>query len=385
MRSWRIIHSWSSLICTLFLLMLCVTGLPLIFQKEIYRAWIDGPPPPLSRVAADTPRLPIDRIVAIAKAHYPDHDVTFVFGLENEEPRLKIGLEREADDHDVALQMDARTGAVLFDSAAEARPDKGLNVMNYMAQLHIYMMVPGWGGYVLGMMGVLFVVALVSGAVLYGPYTRKQDFGAVRNGRGSRIHWLDLHNLLGMAALAWLTVVGVTGSLHTLEDLLDARWKSQIRDSVVARKAATPTPSPDRYAPLGKMVEAVRLAIPPDRQIVSALYPAHGPVGDHYFFFWTKGTGALGARVFAPVIVDAVSGEIASAEPFPWYLRALYVMRPLHFGDYGGLPLKIIWAVFDLLAIIVLGSGVYLWLARKRWRVRDRGECSDVRRGTVSA
>jgi uncharacterized iron-regulated membrane protein len=48
----------------------------------------------------------------------------------------------------------------------------------------------------------------------------------------------------------------------------------------------------------------------------------------------------------------------------PWYVTALFVSQPLHFGDYGGMPLKIIWAVLDVLTIIVLGSGLYLWLRR---------------------
>jgi uncharacterized iron-regulated membrane protein len=48
----------------------------------------------------------------------------------------------------------------------------------------------------------------------------------------------------------------------------------------------------------------------------------------------------------------------------PWYLQALELSRPLHFGDYGGLPLKIIWALLDLVTIMVLGSGIYLWIAR---------------------
>jgi uncharacterized iron-regulated membrane protein len=42
------------------------------------------------------------------------------------------------------------------------------------------------------------------------------------------------------------------------------------------------------------------------------------------------------------------------------------VSQPLHFGDYGGMPLKIIWALLDGLTIIVLGSGLYLWWARRR-------------------
>jgi hypothetical protein len=34
-RIWSVVHTWSSLISTLFLLLLCVTGLPLIFHHEI--------------------------------------------------------------------------------------------------------------------------------------------------------------------------------------------------------------------------------------------------------------------------------------------------------------------------------------------------------------
>jgi uncharacterized iron-regulated membrane protein len=44
----------------------------------------------------------------------------------------------------------------------------------------------------------------------------------------------------------------------------------------------------------------------------------------------------------------------------------LQVSRPLHFGDYGGLPLKIIWALLDIMTIVVLASGIYLWGARMR-------------------
>jgi uncharacterized iron-regulated membrane protein len=32
------------------------------------------------------------------------------------------------------------------------------------------------------------------------------------------------------------------------------------------------------------------------------------------------------------------------------------------------MPLKVIWAVLDILTIVVIGSGLYLWLARRRKR-----------------
>jgi uncharacterized iron-regulated membrane protein len=86
----------------------------------------------------------------------------------------------------------------------------------------------------------------------------------------------------------------------------------------------------------------------------------------HHYLIWTKGGTPLRARLFTPVLIDARTGALTAAVQMPWYLRALEVSRPLHFGDYGGLPLKIIWALLDLVTIVVLASGLYLWLSRRR-------------------
>jgi uncharacterized iron-regulated membrane protein len=97
----------------------------------------------------------------------------------------------------------------------------------------------------------------------------------------------------------------------------------------------------------------------------SVIFPG-SPFGSPYhYLIWTKGREALTSRLFSPVLVDARSGKLAAVVEMPWYLRALEVSRPLHFGDYGGVPLKILWALFDLATIIVLGSGLYLWLSRR--------------------
>ena len=47
-------------------------------------------------------------------------------------------------------------------------------------------------------------------------------------------------------------------------------------------------------------------------------------------------------------------------------MKALFLSQPLHFGDYGGLPLKFLWAGFDMVTIVVLVSGLWLWRLRGR-------------------
>ncbi|MOA48772.1 hypothetical protein D3C78_1715640 [compost metagenome] len=56
----------------------------------------------------------------------------------------------------------------------------------------------------------------------------------------------------------------------------------------------------------------------------------------------------------------------------PLYAKILFISQPLHFGDYGGLPLKIVWALLDVVSIVVLGSGLYLWLGRRKAPLEKR-------------
>jgi uncharacterized iron-regulated membrane protein len=73
-------------------------------------------------------------------------------------------------------------------------------------------------------------------------------------------------------------------------------------------------------------------------------------------------------------MVDAETGQLTAVRDLPWYLRALQVSRPLHFGDYGGLPMKTLWALLDGVTIVVLSSGLYLWLVRRKTPIEARLE-----------
>jgi uncharacterized iron-regulated membrane protein len=77
-----------------------------------------------------------------------------------------------------------------------------------MTELHIRLFAGLPGTLFLGAMDLLFVIAIVSGVVIYAPFMRKLDFGPVRKDRSARLKWLDLHNLLGIVTTTWLLLVG---------------------------------------------------------------------------------------------------------------------------------------------------------------------------------
>ncbi|MBA4752659.1 MAG: PepSY domain-containing protein, partial [Sphingopyxis sp.] len=77
----------------------------------------------------------------------------------------------------------------------------------------------------------------------------------------------------------------------------------------------------------------------------------------------------------------AETGRLTEIRDMPWYVKGLFLSVPLHFGDYGGMPLKIIWALLDIAAIVVLWTGLRLWFGRRRVPIEKRVE--ELRGGGV--
>lgn len=356
-KAWAWLHKWSSLVCTAFMLLLCITGLPLIFHHEI--GHLLGTEVEAREMPADTPRLSLDKVLAIARAEHPDRVVQYASQPEDSPYLWFVTMTptpAPTDDFR-SVAVDARTGEVY----ERPRVDQGF--MWVMFKLHVDLFAGLPGMLFLGLMGFLLLVAIVSGAVLYSPFMRKLDFGTVRCERRVRLKWLDLHNLLGIVTLVWLFVVGATGMVNTWADLMVKYWQHDQLSALLAPYQGQPTvPLAERGSVQVGLDKA--LAQLPGKELSFVAFPGTAYSSPHHTTFFLRGNEPLSARLLQPVLVDARTLAVTSSPELPWYLTALLVSQPLHFGDYGGLPMQILWAVLDIASIIVLGSGLYLWLRK---------------------
>lgn len=356
-KAWAWLHKWSSLVCTAFMLLLCITGLPLIFHHEI--GHLLGTEVEAREMPADTPRLSLDKVLAIARAEHPDRVVQYASQPEDSPDLWFVTMTptpAPTDDFR-SVAVDARTGEVY----ERPRVDQGF--MWVMFKLHVDLFAGLPGMLFLGLMGFLLLVAIVSGAVLYSPFMRKLDFGTVRCERRVRLKWLDLHNLLGIVTLVWLFVVGATGMVNTWADLMVKYWQHDQLSALLAPYQGQPTvPLAERGSVQVGLDKA--LAQLPGKELSFVAFPGTAYSSPHHTTFFLRGNEPLSARLLQPVLVDARTLAVTSSPELPWYLTALLVSQPLHFGDYGGLPMQILWAVLDIASIIVLGSGLYLWLRK---------------------
>jgi uncharacterized iron-regulated membrane protein len=95
-------------------------------------------------------------------------------------------------------------------------------------------------------------------------------------------------------------------------------------------------------------------------------FPGTAFSSQHHFAVFMRGNTPVTSKLIKPALIDARTGSLTDMRDMPWYVNMLFISQPLHFGDYGGMPLKILWAIFDVVTIFVLVSGLYLWFARRK-------------------
>jgi uncharacterized iron-regulated membrane protein len=361
-KTWYLVHKWSSLVCTAFLVMLCVTGLPLIFHDEIDSLTEEAPQLGMPGVGSsgEAPGLlPLDSMLAKALDARPG-EVPVFMAFANDQPSMTITTAPRPDSPATEMTIqhfDRSTGLAIGE-------DSGGGVMHFLLQLHTDMFLGLPGMLFLGAMGVLFVVAIVSGVVLYAPFMRKLDFGTLRTSRSARLKWLDYHNLLGVVALAWITVVGATGVINALATPILELWRANDLADMTREYAGKGALSPERYGSIDRAMAQARKVLP-DNNPQFIAFPGGSYSSSHHYAVFFQGDTPLTERLLTPALIDAETGAFTDARPMPWYNQALSLSQPLHFGDYGGLPLKLLWALLTVFTLIVLGSGIYLWLGKR--------------------
>lgn len=175
-----LIHKWTSLVCTVFLLLLCLTGLPLIFGEESSH-WLGiAVDPP--KMAGDQPRADLDLIVADATARRPGDLIQFA-SQDHDAPAwfVSMGVTPDAEESSGVFMYDARSGDLLHKVPFRQ------GIMHVMIKLHVDLFAGLPETLFLGSMGIVFAASVVSGVLLYGPSMRRLPFGTVRQVGSQRL------------------------------------------------------------------------------------------------------------------------------------------------------------------------------------------------------
>jgi len=348
-------HAAVGLAAAALLYVLCISGTLMVFHQEFTR-WEQPDVPEFDRV--DGAAVAVAAANALERAEGEPHDLFVRLPIAGM-PRLAFGVDGEAwyADHD-------------------GRPlgPKHNPWTEFIERLHYYLTLPDTAGLALvGFLGVLMTALVISGLLAHPRLFR--DAFKLRLGRNRLIGQTDTHNRIGVWAAPFHLVIAFTGAALGLAVTVATAMATLGGDSeplavfepifgAEPAEDARPASLPD----LARAVEAFERRYPElEPWYVSVHHPAtRGQATDllarhprRLIYGDTYQVDDAGRLTGNTGLSDGHLGQQVFA--------SLY---PLHFGTFGGLPVKLVYGVLGVLAGVMVASGGNVWLLKRRQRGR---------------
>ena len=233
-------------------------------------------------------------------------------------------------------------------------------------QLHLRFYFFGWQGRVVtGIFGLVLLLSAITGVFIYAPFMKGvwhsgRRWWQVRSDR-TQLAWSDVHKLVGIAALFFNVIIGATGAVLGLENL--QRFSPALATALHPSPGRYEVAACDQPAPLDQIVAAAER----DTAGLRATLVSFPSARQQFFTISGDLPGRLRAAGSSWVAVDACARVLdrfdareasMTASTYQW-------MEPLHFGDWGGWPLKLLYCLLGMTSGVLAISG--LGLVAMKW------------------
>ena len=242
-----------------------------------------------------------------------------------------------------------------------------------LEQLHETAGIPGMIGHhtagvmVMGVVAILYFLAIMTGLIVLLP-TLMSDYFAIRKGKNKKRFWLDTHNVVGITSLPFHIIISISVIVFAFHDLLYGALMTGIGKNTplferpAVTKIADPTPKLDIDQIVNKLHQAApdyelqglrlsNLDTPERATAFAALYhPDRMMRGDNFEYM-----------TFNPYQNKPYDNSTLSIQEgaLPAFLRSMF---GLHFGNYGGEPIRWIYVLFGFGGAYLFYSGNILWV-----------------------
>lgn len=364
-RAWVAAHRWLGLGVGAAFALLGVTGSILVFDHAIDE-WLN--PELLTTEPAGAHRR-LDEIVAAARRVLPDRTPTFLSMPRQARGVVVIEFETPAGGpaaEVIQVMVDPYTARVL------GRRDRHAHLMAVVYDLHYRLLLDHGGMTVVGLVGVLLTVSLVSGLVAWWParggrvrWPRVRHAVRVKWTGGARRVNFDLHRTVGVVSVLVLSAVAITGVAMCFSEEVEA----------MVAAIATVTPDPDvRSAPRGP---GAPISVQQAVEAGTRLFPAAALKGlvlpaapdDVYQVVLRQPHEVRRSWGRTRVWVDQYSGRVLAVRDSSRSTAGDLVLDwqfPLHNGEAFGLPGRWIVAVSGVSPLALAVTGTVIWWGRRR-------------------
>ncbi|NRA62808.1 MAG: PepSY domain-containing protein [Psychrobium sp.] len=334
-------HGWLGLIISGVLFVVFFAGSISFFRPEIM-AWSMQPHFEVNKGQ----QAPVSEILAsaLANRNYDAKEhLTLIFPRDdNPYYRAYIDIkDRPVEPHYDALTIDPVTAKIIYEG------DK-FELADFLYLMHINLHIP-FGSYVVGFVALFFFFALISGVFIHA---RKllRNFFQYRNGDHKRSQLLDMHNVVGVMSLPFTIMYALTGLIFNLVIIYQASFAmilyqgdqdKLVQDAGYVLIAPEWQDKPSPMTDIDNIIDATT-----EKYGVAPRVVTFYNYGDAGSVMQIRGVDAHEFGSQFNVSYSTVDGSLLrSQDKFNpnIFQQGLNSLSKLHFGDYAGIDLRIIY------------------------------------------
>jgi uncharacterized iron-regulated membrane protein len=336
------IHTWIGIVAGSVLSVIALTGSVIVFRAEIERAGIPA------SAAVDSARISLDEAAQEVARFRPDSHIRRI-RLPNEPGSPYIFQVESSGKPTERVISEASSGRIL----GTLTP----GWVEWTVDLHRNLLLAKAGRATVGAFGIVLFVLSATGLLMWLSGARNWRAWISAPRRGSTLRYnFELHRVSGLWAYAFLAMISFTGIELAYPDAF-----RQAVQSLTGAPAVVRAPKAGKGESLQSFDEYLRVgrAAMADGVATELRLPAgKGPVDLRLTRAGDLAAG--GNHVYLNPSTAAVL-SIDRAADRPIGARFLAAMAPIHYGEFGGLPIKIAWGLLGLSPLLLFVTGLIAW------------------------
>lgn len=346
------IHSIAGLISGLFILLMSLSGAALVFHEEL-----DSLQHPRVIQQGNSPVLSIDSCYHSLQKQFPHAQISNVNLAESiHQPFIFVTHDSSYSQGKETMQvfMHPQTGKIL--AIRGGSKDITGNFMSWLTTFHNSFHWKKKGEWLLGVLSVIYLISIITGIILYRKKIRyvllfkKGIFG--RN---------NLHQVIGVYALLFNLMIAGTGF-----------WMQRYvfkKEFYATQKPYTPVfkASPSLFFSLDSALQQAKKQYPDYTAYI--IYFAAAKQNNTAVYGSRSGNAFIHSKKFSDVLFLDSTGAIAKTafvNDIIYENRRDIINAQVHYGRYGGLPVKILYSLFGLTGGALSITGFLFWIKRRK-------------------
>jgi len=348
-------------------LIICLTGSIIVFKKEL-DAWLL--PGVASLALTQESRLPYNELKDAINQQLPNYEIGSweIFPAGHDEADRVFVIQKGTNIWQKA-HLNPYTGELLSQPT-----EPGHYLTDWLVELHYTLLLNDIEGLdehlgviITSFLALFFVFMGISGLIIYRKFW--QRIFTLRWNQRLLVVFSDLHKLVGTLASPIILTLGITGGYYTviiyLEELIE-HGDGQAHHIMAERLYSNEVNLDTLVTESQQYIDNFRptyLLFPFEPEYPFTVFgraPTANPLLSNY--------GSV-------INFDAQTGAYQSSYNLNEQsvgAKTIDSFRRLHFGSFGGLPIRILWCLVGLMPLLLSITGGYIWWQRRSKRARKR-------------